>query len=202
LQNARNFNFSCTSCLTLHLFGWGPCGSITSSGWVLLSLYTRRETHFKSFFTSWIVCGERDISTGHPLEGIRIMDFMAAFKSFYQTTDDDNRQPIITFITKNYGTIGLLPPVSTFIFQLWVIVTAQAAVNAFVAVTVYFLVVRKRNACASSFSHLLVGYGIICPLLIGVPFRLARILGVHNMAMLVGLAASMTIVLFRCMMGK
>ena len=77
------------------------------------------------------------------------------------------------------------------------VLTIQAILNSITAVIVYHSIVKNRG---SAFSYLL-GYGMVCPSLIVVPFHMMRFLGLHNMSMLVGQAASMSVVLFRCLMG-
>ena len=74
----------------------------------------------------------------------------------------------------------------------------QSTINVLCAIAVYLLVVKNRG---STFSYI-VGYGIIFPILVNIPFKVARLLGVLNMSMLVGMTGAMSIVIFRCMMGK
>ena len=73
----------------------------------------------------------------------------------------------------------------------------QSAINAVAATAIYFFVVKKRGTTIAY----LIGYGVICPILVLAPFELARYLTLSNMSMFVGLTAPASILFFRCMMA-
>jgi hypothetical protein len=84
------------------------------------------------------------------------------------------------------------------LFLNFQVLSIQAVINAIAAIVIYKTIVQKRGSPMSY----LIGYGVVMPALLAVPYELARWLGMRNMSMLVGFAASMAIVVFRCMMGK
>ena len=76
--------------------------------------------------------------------------------------------------------------------------TSQSFINGITAIAVYYLVLKHQGTVQSH----LFGYGIICPILATVPLKISQALGMHSMVLIVAQAGSMTVVFFRCMMGK
>jgi len=96
---------------------------------------------------------------------------------YSQNIEADERTSILDVPIGNYGTLGLLPPHPIFWVQLTIVLIIQSTLNSIAAVIIYVSIVQHRGSTRSY----LVGYGIICPLLIVVPFHMFRILGLHNM---------------------
>ncbi|CAB9502242.1 Pfam:DUF821 [Seminavis robusta] len=131
----------------------------------------------------------------------------------HERIEQETREPVFRIPVLEYGSIGLVLPHPTFWKQMVVILSILTAINAFTAVTVYYMIVLQRGS-ASSY---LVGYGLIFPMLLYVPLRAALFLGVHNTAQVcerrpmctgfgssrkvIGISASLTVVVFRCMMA-
>ena len=143
---------------------------------------------------------------------------------FQRQVETEIRQPVLSFPLPGLADVGLLAPHPFFwaqavavsilfllphqtftfslsyrIFSYWTqALSIQSAINAATAVFTYNFILKRRGSTSSY----LIEYGILFPFLIVFPLKLLIFLGVHNMALLTALSASMNIVLFRSMMGK
>ena len=86
------------------------------------------------------------------------------------------------------------------LFRLQILIL-MSTLNALVGVVIYYGIIKNRGSNSSS----LISYGLIFPLVICVavlPLRALLYLGLHNTAQMTAVAGSLTILTFRCMMGK
>jgi hypothetical protein len=110
--------------------------------------------------------------------------------------EDDVREPELLFTVPYGGTFGITGVDPMFWIQLLIfILLLQTIVNVAVAVpvVVYTWIVQQRG----SLSAYLVGYGVVCPFLLYVPFYLIHFLDLRNTAFQLASAAGQTLLVFR-----
>ena len=117
---------------------------------------------------------------------------------YVEKFDQDARVSSLTFdIPYTDSKIGLVGFDPIYWAQLFVLVSLQAIVNVLVALIIYeFIITKPKNS--GHWTPYLVGYGLICPLMVAFPFWYMDELGVQNKAMTVGAAASGVLLILRC----
>jgi hypothetical protein len=71
-------------------------------------------------------------------------------------------------------------------------------INLTLGLVIWFMVVKKRG----SMSAFLVTFGVVVPLALVLPIQIVSILGIRNAVFIIALAASSTLIVFRCFEGK
>mmetsp|Transcript_10122 Transcript_10122/g.13375 ORF Transcript_10122/g.13375 Transcript_10122/m.13375 type:complete len:415 (-) Transcript_10122:151-1395(-) len=100
----------------------------------------------------------------------------------------------IPLVGGKFGLIGFEP---LFWLQLITLVTVQSIVNVTVALVIFEFIVSqsgKKNWLVRN----MVGYGVVCPLLVAFPFALIDYMELRNKAMMLAGAASCCLLFFRC----
>ena len=115
---------------------------------------------------------------------------------FAEKFDIDTREPVMVFTLPFIGNLGVSPQSSTFWIQNFLLLSLQCFINILAAIAIYFLILKRQG----SLDAYLVGYGLILPLLIYIPFQLVRAWDFHNIALMMCLAgANPAILTFRCL---
>ena len=95
-----------------------------------------------------------------------------------------------------FGSLAVLPPKMEFWLQLTVLLSLQMVISAAFAVVVYKLIVTRREAGPLSF---LVGFGVVIPLALYVPFYLLVVLDLQSKTLAMALICLPILVTLRCM---
>jgi len=82
-----------------------------------------------------------------------------------------------------------------FWIQLLTIVLLESILNVAVALTIYKFVIQRRETLSS----FLVGYGVVLPILLYVPFALCNSLDLRNATIIMSAAAGPQLLVFRCL---
>jgi len=114
--------------------------------------------------------------------------------------------------TVDHGGDSLTFGVTRFQYMFWIqlvsIVFMETILNISIALVAYRFIVlprqRQRQASQGTYkpnglTPLLLGYGILCPILVVVPFVLIRLFRLSNSAMLVGTTSAPCLLFFRCL---
>lgn len=110
----------------------------------------------------------------------------------------DDRNPILTF--RIYGLDGqyaLYPPKAGLWNQLIATILIQLLFQMIFAFVVYRLIVQQRGKAASKTGLYLIGYGLIIPLALYIPFPLMEFVQVQNKIIKLGFTTLPMIVCFR-----
>ena len=95
-----------------------------------------------------------------------------------------------------FGSLAVLPPKMEFWLQLTVLLSLQMVISAAFAVVVYKLIVTRQEAGPLSF---LVGFGVVIPLALYVPFYLLVALDLQSKTLAMALICLPILVTLRCM---
>lgn len=108
----------------------------------------------------------------------------------------DEREPQFFFSIPNVGTFGLTSFDPMFWLESFALLMLQSVINILAAIVIYTFIVKQRG----STSAYLIGYGIVCPLLVYIPFRIIEALDLRNIAfMLCASGATPSLLFFRCL---
>jgi hypothetical protein len=99
----------------------------------------------------------------------------------------DEREPQYFFNIPYVGTFGLIPCNIVFWLETFVFLCFQSVLNILVAILVHKFIVQ---GVLGKHSRVLLGYGVICPLLLCGPFYLFHILELKNVALMLCLAGA------------
>lgn len=120
------------------------------------------------------------------------MNYFAMFDKF----DVDGRQPGIPLHVPFLGKIALALPYASFWIESFLFLILQACINVLVATALYTLVFRN----AGTSQAYIIGYGLICPVVLYLPFTIVPFFDIQNVALLLCLCGGMPAVLFfRCL---
>jgi hypothetical protein len=111
----------------------------------------------------------------------------------------DIEKPFLTFVVP--GTemkFAVLAGRVDFWIQLSATLFIQAIVSVFFAIFIFSTIVKHRG----STSAFLIGYGLVIPTVIILPYKLIEELVVRNMCVMIGFASIPTVICFRCIEGK
>jgi hypothetical protein len=132
-----------------------------------------------------------------------ITDLLRSLFTKYQFAHDD-REPVLFFTINPIGTFGVVPLELPFWLETFVLLSLQSLVNALVAIFVYqYIVVARRRSkgdknSTSSHYNLILGYGVICPLLLlGPLYVFANVLHFSNLAMMLCCGDAFAVLVFR-----
>jgi len=95
-----------------------------------------------------------------------------------------------------FGSLAVLPPKLEFWVQLTALLSLQMVTSAAFAVVVYKLIVSRQEAAPLSF---LVGFGVVIPLALYVPFHLLVALDLQSKTLAMALICLPILVTLRCM---
>jgi hypothetical protein len=112
---------------------------------------------------------------------------------FGEKFDGDDRLPEVFFELPWIGQCGLIGLDPLFWGQLTFLILLQSVVNLACALLIYKVIVPQPGTT----SAYLLGYGIICPALIVLPFLCIRIFDLRNSAMMIAAAAGPTLLFWR-----
>ncbi len=116
--------------------------------------------------------------------------------AFFEKFDVDDRKPDFLFHAPFLGEVALALPYMSFWIESFLFLVLQACVNVLVATAMYTLVFRNVGTSQGY----IIGYGIICPAVLYLPFILVPIFDIQNVALLLCLCGGMPAVLFfRCL---
>jgi hypothetical protein len=121
-----------------------------------------------------------------------LLEFLKDFV-FGEKFDADDRLPQLFFELPLIGQCGLIGLDPLFWGQLTFLILLQSVVNLACALLIYTAIVPQPGAA----SAYLVGYGIICPALILLPFYCIQLLDLRNSAMMIASAAGPTLLFWR-----
>ena len=130
----------------------------------------------------------------------RLYSFIASLNEKYES---DKRLPLwflsipsIPYVTPDALTLGITGMDPMYWLLAFAMLSLQSVVNIIVAVTIYETILKRRNDTISY----LVGYGIICPLILYWPLFVLKLLDVHNVTFMVCIAMNgPALLVFRCM---
>jgi hypothetical protein len=113
---------------------------------------------------------------------------------FAEKLETDPRDPLLFFSIPFVGSFGFMGIVS----QFWMQMVALGVMHMFIGLIAAFLAYecilgKKRSAMA-----ILVGYGVICPLVLYVPYRLIEEFDLRNPVFKLAAVASPALLIFRC----
>jgi hypothetical protein len=115
---------------------------------------------------------------------------------FAKKFEVDERVPQFFFTVPNVGSFGLISFDPMFWNQAFALLMMQSVINILAAIVIYTFIVKKSGSA----SAYLIGYGVVCPLLVYIPFRIIEALDLRNIAFIC--SASLTIpslLFFRCL---
>lgn len=112
--------------------------------------------------------------------------------------DVDDRVPSLLVDLPYLGTIGFVGISHMFWLQSFLLLCFQSVINMSVAVLVYVFIVKRQG----ELQKYLIGYGIICPLLLVLPVYLINLLELKNIAFMLCLAGAMPNLLLLRVMGS
>lgn len=122
-----------------------------------------------------------------------LLDFLRE-TAFHEKFDADlEREPLISFDLLGTGRLGITGFDPSFWNQLTLLILLQTVVNLACAVLVYRFIV-PRPCTASAF---LIGYGLICPILIALPFYTVDALDLRNATLMLATGAGPSMLFFR-----
>ncbi|KAL7472334.1 hypothetical protein ACHAXS_012670 [Conticribra weissflogii] len=111
----------------------------------------------------------------------------------------DYSNPLIIFEAPNIlhlgGTYAILRPRLLFWIQIATLILIQAIIAISLATVIYKFIIKQRG----SFASFLVGWGFVVPFAIAFPFYAIPYFDVQNRAVLVSVAATPTLIGFRCL---
>ncbi|GKY97581.1 hypothetical protein MPSEU_000716600 [Mayamaea pseudoterrestris] len=110
----------------------------------------------------------------------------------FEDSDPDRIDLVLS--VPNYGSLIAAGFHASLWQQLVALILVQSIMNVAVGLIVYKYIVLRRGSTASY----ILGYGIICPLLVCLPYLFIDILQLTNMALRMGSAAGVTLLFFRC----
>lgn len=119
---------------------------------------------------------------------------------FDNKLERDDRQAVFTFSIPAGQNgepllLGLLAPSLSFWFQLTVLLLIQSVVCVILACFIYRFIIQQRNTVLS----FLVGYGIVLPSVLAMPWVVTDLLDLQNMSLIMSVASTPTLVFFRCL---
>lgn len=133
---------------------------------------------------------------------------MASFLAsiFSKKFEADDREPLwfltlpsIPYLSTHAGTtttLGLTGMDPTFWVISFLLLMIQSVINVITAVAVYEFILKQQGTVQSYF----IGYGIVCPVILYIPFILIPSLDLRNMTFLTCVAiSSPALLVFRCM---
>lgn len=122
----------------------------------------------------------------------------SAFWSLFEEKLDDESHlqevPLFDLPGEN-GTVTLIPCSLNFWFLSFLFLGFNSLVNCVVGLVAYFFVVKAKDP---SFAYM-VGYGLICPFLLYLPFVVIDYFDLRNMALILcAVGSTPSLLLFRC----
>jgi len=106
----------------------------------------------------------------------------------------DNRTPVFLFELKDYN-VSLLPPMPTLILQVIAMVLFQIAVGFLLGFITYHGIIQRQD----EHTKYLLGYGIIIPAILYLPFPFIEFFDIQALALRLGLIAGPLTVTLRCL---
>jgi hypothetical protein len=123
------------------------------------------------------------------------MDFVMN-NFFADKFEVDEREPQFFFTVPNVGTFGLTSLDPNFYTLSFALLMLQSVINILAAVVIYTFIVKQSG----STSAYLIGYGIVCPLLVYLPFKIIEALDLRNLAFITCASLAMpSLLFFRCL---
>jgi hypothetical protein len=119
------------------------------------------------------------------------MDF-AKNTLFADKFDVDEREPQLFFTVPNVGTFGLTSFDPNFYTLSFALLMLQSVINILAAIVIYTFIVKQSGSTSSY----LIGYGIVCPLLVYLPFRIIEALDLRNIAFMTRTSLAIPSLLF------
>eukprot|EP00586_Coscinodiscus_wailesii_P008839 CAMPEP_0172521614 /NCGR_PEP_ID=MMETSP1066-20121228/292682_1 /TAXON_ID=671091 /ORGANISM="Coscinodiscus wailesii, Strain CCMP2513" /LENGTH=270 /DNA_ID=CAMNT_0013304553 /DNA_START=90 /DNA_END=899 /DNA_ORIENTATION=- len=113
---------------------------------------------------------------------------------FSDKLETDIRSPFTTFELHGER-FGLLLPSVSFWMQLFATLVIQSLLGHILSVIVYKFIVQRRG----SVTAYLTGWGLVIPIVISLPFKIIRFLGVRNKILKMSASAIPTLGVFRCL---
>mmetsp|Transcript_5815 Transcript_5815/g.11388 ORF Transcript_5815/g.11388 Transcript_5815/m.11388 type:complete len:424 (+) Transcript_5815:32-1303(+) len=111
----------------------------------------------------------------------------------------DHSNPLLTFQFPNIlhleGTYAILRPRLLFWIQIATLIFAQAVIAISLATVIYKFIIKQRGSSLS----FLIGWGFVVPFAVAFPFYAIPYFDVQNRAVLVAVAATPTLIGFRCL---
>ena len=114
-----------------------------------------------------------------------MMDTMRSLLSDYSCEFDD-RQPQFVVLLPYVGNVSFTNISMVFWIQSFLLLSFQSIINIGVAVVVYTTIVKQQRTIQAY----LIGYGIVCPLLLYLPFCLIQLLEFKNVAFMLCLTGA------------
>jgi hypothetical protein len=114
-----------------------------------------------------------------------MMDTIRSFLSDYSFEVDD-RQPQFVVMLPYIGNVSFTNISLVFWVQAFLLLSFQSVINIGVAVVVYTTIVKQQRTIQAY----LIGYGIVCPLLLYLPFYLIQMLELKNVAFMLCLTGA------------
>jgi hypothetical protein len=115
---------------------------------------------------------------------------------FAKKFEVDERVPQFFFTVPNVGSFGLISFDPMFWNQAFALLMMQSVINILAAIVIYTFIVKQSGSTSSY----LIGYGIICPLLIYIPFRIIEALDLRNIAFICSASLAIpSLLVFRCL---
>lgn len=111
---------------------------------------------------------------------------VAAFQSLYASDFVDDREPLLHLTLPKVGVVGITSFSPLFWLQSLFLVMLQSLLNVGIALIIYKVILRRKETAQTY----LIGYGILCPLLLYLPLYTIRILGLQNIALVLCLAGT------------
>lgn len=108
---------------------------------------------------------------------------------------DVDREALLSVHVPGFGELGITGFDPSFWIQLTLLIVLQSVVNLLCAVVVYRFIVPRP--CTSN--SVLVGYGLICPTVIALPFYSIEAFDLRNEALILATAAGPSLLVFRTM---
>ena len=129
-----------------------------------------------------------------------MLDMASVVASFMATTifgeklETDSREPLFVFSVGPFGEFGVIGIVSQLWLQMFALSLLHVAIVVLAAFLAYRFVLNKKQ----STSALLVGYGLICPLLVYVPFCMIQAFDLRNPVLKLTAVSSPALHVLRC----
>ena len=115
---------------------------------------------------------------------------------FTNKLDRDTRTPVYTFSFPGVdASYGILSSTLGFWIQLTIFLLMQSAVRVLLACIIYKYIIQRRGTVTAS----LVGYGVVLPFVVIMPFYVIPLLGIRNTILMFSIASTPTFVFFNCL---
>jgi len=115
---------------------------------------------------------------------------------FADKLNEDIRQPVYTFESPfSADEYGILLPSASFWIQMSALLAMQSILCITIAAVIYLFIIQKRGTVTA----FLMGYGFVIPFVVWMPYYLIRALDLRNMCLMISVATTPILVVFRCM---